>query len=169
VGWFDDPLDVGRTFGAQAVAAAGQFVAVGTSSGAVVVLQLPPAHPQQPQQQGAAPPAGGAPAAAGGAAVWALGDGPKPELGPVTALAFSHPAGAQDALWLAAGHAGGVVAVWEIQKRGGKQVATIGEASRAPCLRVSFAPVPVCLSPRMLHPAPHSELLLQQHLLLPRS
>ncbi|KIZ03017.1 hypothetical protein MNEG_4945 [Monoraphidium neglectum] len=123
----------------QAVAAAGQFVAVGTSSGAVVVLQLPPAHPQQPQQQGAAPPAGGAPAAAGGAAVWALGDGPKPELGPVTALAFSHPAGAQDALWLAAGHAGGVVAVWEIQKRGGKQVATIAQHG-APISSVSFFP-----------------------------
>jgi hypothetical protein len=111
----------------QAIAAAGQFVAVGTSSGAAVMLQLPPAHAAAAQAGGGAPAAGGAQqAASNGPAVWALGEGARPELGPVTALGFSQPAGAQDALWLAVGHASGVVGVWEIQRRGAKNVATIG-------------------------------------------
>jgi len=120
----------------QAITAAGQFVAVGTSSGAAVILQLPPAH-QGGGGQAAAAAAGGS----SGAAVWALGDGAKPELGPVTALGFSQPSGSQDALWLAVGHSGGTVGVWEIQKRGAKHVATIGErrwgASRCLGLKVS--------------------------------
>ncbi len=113
-----DPAHASLDVPPQAVAAAGQLVAVGTSTGMVVVVQLP--LPQQP----------GAPAAPAAApTVWHLGE-PRGEGEAVTALGFSVMASPGDSLWLAVGHASGAVAIWDLQKRGPRQVASIGACGR---------------------------------------
>jgi hypothetical protein len=120
----------------QVVAASGQYLAVGTASGSALVIQLP-----QPQQGSAAAAAAqqsgglagpqnsagghGHSALPGGAAMWQLGEGLGVDA--VTCLGFSVVAGAGDALWLAVGHGSGAVTVWELQRRGPRQVAGIGE------------------------------------------
>lgn len=65
--------------------------------------------------------------------MWQLGHsaGERGALGfdPVTSLGFSTVGAARDALWLAVGHASGSLSVWELQKRGPRQVAVIGECT----------------------------------------
>ncbi len=46
---------------------------------------------------------------------------------PVCSLGFSVVGAPGDALWLAAGHVSGALTVWELQKRGPRQIAGIGE------------------------------------------
>jgi hypothetical protein len=46
----------------------------------------------------------------------------------VSSLGFSVVAAPGDALWLAVGHMSGALSVWELQKRGPRQVAGIGES-----------------------------------------
>jgi hypothetical protein len=118
----------------QVVAASGQYLAVGTATGSALVFQLPQA------QQGSAAaaqqggglaghqnPAGGHGHSVlpGGAAMWQLGEGLGVDA--VTCLGFSVVASAGDPLWLAVGHGSGAVTVWELQRRGPRQVAGIGE------------------------------------------
>lgn len=125
----------------QVVAASGQYLAVGTSSGSTLVFQLPVPQgsggqpgqglgsgPQNPAQHSSGP---GHSSLPGGAAMWQLGGhsgGDRGVLGhdPVSSLGFSVVGTGGDALWLAVGHAGGSVTVWELQKRGPKQIAGIG-------------------------------------------
>jgi hypothetical protein len=123
------------------VAAAGQYLAVGTASGSALVFQLP-----APQQGSAAAsqqasslaghqnPAGGHGhrALPGGAAMWQLGEGLGVDA--VTCLGFSVVAAAGDSLWLAVGHGSGAVTVWELQRRGPRQVAGIGKRRSKPVL-----------------------------------
>lgn len=49
---------------------------------------------------------------------------------PVSSLGFSVVAAPGDGLWLAVGHVSGALSVWELQKRGPRQVAGIGERGR---------------------------------------
>lgn len=102
----------------QAIATTGQLVAIGTSGGVVLAIQMPP--PQPPATAHGAPPAAKP-------TLWHLGEAKSGgETEAVTALAFSTVASAGDALWLAAGHASGALGLWEVTKRGARQVATIG-------------------------------------------
>jgi hypothetical protein len=127
----------------QVVAASGQYLAVGAASGSALVFQLPVpqaaaggqgagAGPQHPQSHSTG--SGHSPLP-GGAAMWQLGHvgGQQGALGfdPVTSLGFSTVGAARDALWLAVGHASGSLTVWELQKRGPRQVAVIGECTWA--------------------------------------
>jgi hypothetical protein len=118
------------------VAASGQYLAVGTASGSALVLQLP----QLQQGSAAAAQQGGGlaghqnpvgghghSALPGGAAMWQLGEGLGVDA--VTCLGFSVVAAAGDPLWLAVGHGSGALTVWELQRRGPRQVAGIGEAA----------------------------------------
>lgn len=61
--------------------------------------------------------------------MWQLG-GPDARGGlgadPASSLGFSVVAGSGDALWLAVGHVSGALSVWELQRRGPRQVAGIG-------------------------------------------
>lgn len=127
----------------QAVAASGQYLAVGTASGSTLVFQLPVPHQGPAGQPGQGSAGAQNPAHAhstgpghsslpGGAAMWQLGGqsgGERGVLGfdPVSSLGFSVVGGAADALWLAVGHVSGALTVWELQKRGPRQVAGIGE------------------------------------------
>jgi hypothetical protein len=132
------------THALQAVAASGAYLAVGTSSGSTLVFQLP--VPQGPGGQPGQGPGSGPQTPAhsahsmgsghstlpGGAAMWQLGGpagGERGVLGfdPVSSLGFSVVGSTADALWLAVGHVSGALTVWELQKRGPRQVAGIGE------------------------------------------
>lgn len=70
----------------------------------------------------------------GGAAMWQLGGHSGSERGglgvdPVSSLGFSIVGGGGEALWLAVGHVSGALTVWELQKRGPKQIAGIGKSA----------------------------------------
>lgn len=119
----------------QSVAASGQYLAVGAASGSTLVFQLPVA--QAPAAQGQAPPhpthstGSGHSPLPGGAAMWQLGAVAGSERGglgfdPVCSLGFSTVGTPGDALWLAVGHVSGALTVWELQKRGPRQIAGIG-------------------------------------------
>lgn len=119
----------------QVVAASGPYLAVGSVLGSALLFQLPtpqqgtagqqgsaaatphqnPGHHQQ-QQYSTLP---------GGAAMWQLGEGLTGDA--VTCLGFSVVMNGSDALWLAVGHESGALSVWELQKKGPRQVAVIGE------------------------------------------
>lgn len=114
----------------QVVAASGPYVAVGTAAGSALVLQLPTPS-QQHQAQGSSGllnPSNqqipGHHTLPGGAAMWQLGEGLSGDA--VTCLGFSVITSGSDALWLAVGHASGALSVWELQKRGPRQVAAVG-------------------------------------------
>ena len=114
----------------QVIASVGQYIAMGMANGVTLVIQLP-----TPQQQSAAAGGGGhgggAAAAGGGVAgavaqVWSCGEVRHAGEG-VTAVGFSSVAGPSDGLWLAVGHASGALVLWELQRRGPKQLASVGE------------------------------------------
>ncbi|WIA09423.1 hypothetical protein OEZ85_008828 [Tetradesmus obliquus] len=116
----------------QVVAASGQYLAVGTASGSALVFQLPQQGSAAAAQQGGGlaghqNPAGGHGHSAlpGGVAMWQLGEGLGVDA--VTCLGFSVVAAAGDALWLAVGHGSGALTVWELQRRGPRQVAGIAQ------------------------------------------
>jgi hypothetical protein len=137
---------------AQAVAAQGPVVAVGTSLGACALVQLPSHHTLPPVLPpptinladilpGAQPPpststtasssqgSGGAPASVPGAAaggVVVVGE-PRGEAEGVVSLSFTHVVAASDPLWLVVGHASGTVVVWDIGKKPPRQMAAISE------------------------------------------
>jgi hypothetical protein len=128
----------------QAIAASGQYLAVGAASGSTLVFQLPVPQAAGSQGSGSGPPnpthslGSGHSPLPGGAAMWQLGGhsgGERGALGsdPVSSLGFSVVGVAGDALWLAVGHVSGSVTVWELQKRGPRQIAGIGEADSAAC------------------------------------
>ncbi|WIA29507.1 hypothetical protein OEZ86_012008 [Tetradesmus obliquus] len=115
----------------QVVAASGQYLAVGTASGSALVFQLPQQGSAAAQQGGGLAghqnPAGGHGHSVlpGGVAMWQLGEGLGVDA--VTCLGFSVVAAAGDALWLAVGHGSGALTVWELQRRGPRQVAGIAQ------------------------------------------
>ncbi|GLI64518.1 hypothetical protein VaNZ11_007787 [Volvox africanus] len=65
---------------------------------------------------------------------------PRNEAEAVTALALSTVTGPGDPLWLLVGHASGVVAAWDLQRRPPKQVAVISGQHDLPVVQVSFFP-----------------------------
>jgi hypothetical protein len=128
----------------QVVSASGQYLAVGAASGSTLVFQLPVSQAAGSQGSGSGPQnpthslGSGHSPLPGGAAMWQLGGHSGAERGalgldPVSSLGFSVVGAAGDALWLAVGHVSGSVTVWELQKRGPRQIAGIGEADSAAC------------------------------------
>ena len=121
----------------------GPVVAVGTSLGVTLVLQLPslaaaasaslaPSRPESASSQAgtapSAPPSTNTP-------LLLLGEA-RNEAESVTALGFSYLSVPGDPMWLMVGHASGSVVVWDVQKRPARQVAIIGEPllhTHSPC------------------------------------
>lgn len=122
----------------------GPVLAVGTSLGVVLIAQLPSIAAAaaaaaatgtagDAAESRARLPQAGAPAHTAGAAaqqqsppLLMLGE-PRSEAEAVTSVGFSRVESNTDPLWVIVGHASGTVAVWDLQKRPVKCVATISE------------------------------------------
>lgn len=109
------------------IAAAANLLAVGTTSGMVVLhtgggLAAAAASPDQP------------PSGAAGTT-----DSLQSANDPVSALAFSHSPSPSDPLWLLVGHSSGAVTVWDLLRRPARQVAVIAQHG-LPIVHASFFP-----------------------------